>query len=75
MNETDKHSKKKKNPTLIVLPKSLVFNWESELAKLNPNLKFYTYYGPERDIKNIKVKITFTIQVMIKIAFLCFTFS
>ena len=28
-----------------------------------------------RDIKNIKVKITFTIQVMIKIAFLCFTFS
>ena len=50
------HAKKKKNPTIIVLPKSLVFNWESEISELNPNLKFYTYYGPERDVKNIKGK-------------------
>ena len=53
---SEMHLKKKKNPTLIVLPKSLVFNWESEISKLNSNLKFYTYYGPERDIKNIKGK-------------------
>lgn len=50
------HAKKKKNPTLIVLPKSLVFNWESEISKLNKNLTFYTYYGPERNVKSIKGK-------------------
>lgn len=37
-------------PSLVVMPKSLLFNWENELAKFNPELKYYTYHGLNRDI-------------------------
>jgi non-specific serine/threonine protein kinase len=30
---------------LIVCPTSLIFNWESELDKFCPTLKYHTYYG------------------------------
>ncbi|WP_184547546.1 DEAD/DEAH box helicase [Mucilaginibacter sp. FT3.2] len=30
---------------LIVCPTSLIFNWESELDKFCPSLKYHTYYG------------------------------
>lgn len=33
---------------LIVCPTSLIFNWESELVKFCPSLKFHTYYGNMR---------------------------
>lgn len=41
---------------LIVLPASLVFNWESELAKFAPHLSVYKHTGPKRhkDIRLIK---------------------
>lgn len=41
---------KEKQPSIIVMPKSLIFNWENELAKFNPNLSFYTFYGNNRDL-------------------------
>ncbi|MDO9553865.1 DEAD/DEAH box helicase [Rhodonellum sp.] len=41
---------KQKQPSIIVMPKSLLFNWENELAKFNPNLSFYTFYGNNRDL-------------------------
>lgn len=41
----------KKAPTLIVMPRSLLFNWEKELAKFAPQLTHYTYYGMQRDLK------------------------
>ncbi|PTM13554.1 MAG: ATP-dependent helicase [Bacteroidetes bacterium] len=34
--------------TLIVLPSSLVFNWESELKKFVPTLSVYQHFGPKR---------------------------
>lgn len=37
--------------TLIVMPKSLLFNWEQELQKFAPNIKYYTYYGQYRDLE------------------------
>ncbi len=40
-----------KNPTLIVMPKTLVFNWESELKRFAPTISCYIYYGQPRDIK------------------------
>ncbi|MBU3915017.1 DEAD/DEAH box helicase [bacterium] len=43
-----------KSPSLIILPKSLVFNWQAELEKFNPDLTFYVHYGPERDIEKGK---------------------
>jgi SNF2 family DNA or RNA helicase len=38
--------------TLIIMPKSLIYNWESEIKKFSPTLKCGIYYGNFRD-KNI----------------------
>lgn len=35
-------------PTLIVVPKSLIFNWSSECAKFTPGLRVVEYTGLER---------------------------
>jgi len=45
---------KTKTPSLIVMPKSLLTNWQNELEKFNPNLSFYLYYGGSRDEKEFK---------------------
>ncbi|MBL7978099.1 MAG: DEAD/DEAH box helicase family protein [Bacteroidetes Order II. Incertae sedis bacterium] len=37
-------------PSLVVMPTSLLFNWEAELTKFNPSLRFYTYYRQNRDL-------------------------
>ena len=37
-------------PSLLVMPKSLIFNWESEIKRFAPWLRTYTYYAAERDI-------------------------
>lgn len=39
-------------PTLLVMPRSLLFNWQNELARFAPQLSVYTYYGNTRDIKD-----------------------
>jgi SNF2 family DNA or RNA helicase len=45
---------KTKMPSLIVMPKSLVSNWQKELEKFNPSLSFYLYYATNRDINEFK---------------------
>jgi SNF2 family DNA or RNA helicase len=34
---------------LVVCPTSLIFNWESELQKFCPTMKFYIHYGLQRE--------------------------
>lgn len=36
-------------PSLVVVPKSLVFNWEEECKKFTPTLKLLNYTGVQRD--------------------------
>jgi len=36
-------------PSLIIMPKSLLFNWESEIKRFNPNLSCYIFYGNNRN--------------------------
>jgi len=43
--------KKNKEPSLIVMPKSLLFNWSSELSRFAPSLKQSTYYGTARNLE------------------------
>ncbi|MDD0837625.1 DEAD/DEAH box helicase [Curvibacter sp. HBC61] len=36
-------------PALVVLPTSLIFNWQAELARLAPSLRVLTLHGPQRN--------------------------
>ncbi|MGL5088986.1 MAG: SNF2-related protein, partial [Cetobacterium sp.] len=50
-----------KRKTLIIMPKSLIYNWESEIKKFSPTLKSGIYYGNFRDkstFENTDVIIT-----------------
>lgn len=38
-------------PTLIIMPRSLLFNWEKELKRFCPQISFSTYYGADRDLE------------------------
>ncbi|MCI6152579.1 MAG: DEAD/DEAH box helicase [Fusobacterium perfoetens] len=58
---TNLHNKKLSEKTLIIMPKSLIFNWESEINKFSPKLKVGIYYGTNRDLdtfKNYEVILT-----------------
>lgn len=35
---------------LVVCPTSLIFNWENELQKFCPSLKFHIHYGSQREL-------------------------
>lgn len=43
-------SRQKKLPSLVVVPKSLMFNWVSEIQKFAPDLTYVEYIGPERSL-------------------------
>ena len=43
-----------KNPVLLAVPKTLLFNWRLEIEKFTPDLTFYTYAGPERSREKIE---------------------
>jgi len=41
---------------LVICPTSLIFNWESELQKFCPTMKYYTYYGSQREFSEAHVE-------------------
>ena len=45
------YSKEKENASLIIMPRSLLFNWQDELKKFAPQLTYYTYYGNQRNLE------------------------
>ncbi|QDT31762.1 DEAD/DEAH box helicase [Thalassoglobus polymorphus] len=56
-------SRTKKLPSLVVVPKSLMFNWVQEIQKFATDLTFLEYTGPERssrfaDIPNTDIVLT-----------------
>ncbi len=57
-----------KKPTLVVMPKSLLFNWEKEVEKFAPQLKTYTFYAATRDMKAAKkAHLIFTTYAIMRI--------
>jgi len=58
---------KTKRASLVVLPKSLLSNWQKELEKFNPSLTFYLYYGSNRSIEEIeKHNIVLTTYALVR---------
>jgi hypothetical protein len=56
-------SKVKQNTNLLVVPTSLMFNWQAEVKKFAPTLKIHTVYGTDRiksinDLENFDVVLT-----------------
>ena len=45
--------KQSKEPSLIIMPKSLIFNWENEIQKFAPSLNTTIYYGNDRELSSI----------------------
>lgn len=45
---TAKPANRPEHPSLIVVPKSLVFNWQQEAARFTPNLSVLNHTGKER---------------------------
>lgn len=56
-----------KNPTLIVMPRSLLFNWETELRQFAPHLRVSTHYGQNRDLeKSLKSEVILTSYAVVR---------
>lgn len=58
---------KAKHPSLIVMPRSLVFNWQEELAKFAPHLNVEVYYGASRNLeKALTGQVILTTYAMVR---------
>ncbi|MEZ4886480.1 MAG: DEAD/DEAH box helicase [Chitinophagales bacterium] len=48
-------------PSLIIMPRSLLFNWRNEVEKFAPQLTMHTYYGQQRNWNEaLKHQLIFT---------------
>lgn len=45
-----------KKSSLVIMPRTLLFNWANEIDKFKPELSYYTYHGPDRDLEEAKEK-------------------
>lgn len=58
---------KEKKPTLIVMPRSLLFNWQNELTRFAPQLSVYTYYAGDRNIDAaMKCQVILTTYALVR---------
>lgn len=44
----EKHAGRLERPALVILPTSLVFNWQAEAARFAPDLRMLNLHGPDR---------------------------
>lgn len=45
---TEKNAQRLQHPVLIIMPTSLIANWQDEVARFTPQLKLLTLHGPQR---------------------------
>ena len=54
-------------PSLLVMPRSLLFNWQDELHKFAPQLTYYIYYGGQRDLDEaMKHQLVLTTYALVR---------
>ena len=54
-------------PSLIIMPRSLLFNWQDELKKFAPQLTYYTYYGAQRNLEEaMKQQLILTTYALVR---------
>lgn len=55
------------SPSLIVMPRSLLFNWEKEFERFAPQISTATYYGTDRDLDAaLRADVVITTYAMIR---------
>ena len=52
---TEKEAGRLKRPALVVLPTSLLFNWQAEAARMAPGLRVLSLHGPDRARRHLQV--------------------
>ncbi|MCM1004751.1 MAG: DEAD/DEAH box helicase [Prevotella sp.] len=58
---------KQTKPTLIVMPPSLLFNWQEEFRKFAPHLNVVAYYGSERNLeKALQAQVILTSYPLVR---------
>ena len=45
---TEKNAQRLQRPVLIIMPTSLIANWQDEAARFTPQLQVLTLHGPQR---------------------------
>ena len=62
-----KSVKKTELPSLIIMPRSLLFNWEEEFARFAPEIRVATYYGLSRDPEDaMKAQVILTSYAVVR---------
>ncbi|MBR6181294.1 MAG: DEAD/DEAH box helicase [Prevotella sp.] len=58
---------KTKTPSIIVMPRTLLFNWQDELKKFAPQLTFSIYYGNQRNLDEaLKSQLVLTTYALVR---------
>ncbi|MBN2008259.1 hypothetical protein JW960_02810 [candidate division KSB1 bacterium] len=53
--------------SLVIMPKTLLFNWANEIQKFNPKISYYIFHGTERDFDDaVKYNLVFTTYAMVR---------
>lgn len=60
--------KESQQPAIIIMPNSLIFNWENELKRFAPQLSYYVYYGKNRNLDDAaKANIILTTYTIVRL--------
>ena len=60
--------KELKQPAIIIMPNSLIFNWENELKRFAPQLSYYVYYGKNRSLDDaVKANLILTTYTIVRL--------